>query len=282
MAATVQSHSITNIANTVTSLVITKPSGTVDGELMVAALAYNGSSNPFTPPAGWTLISDSNSASTSPKGLVTYYRIASSEGANYTWTLSSNTVGGAILRISGIQDTPIGASSASTSGSSTTSSPSPTPSGITPTQTNQLLLAFTVAYQDGASTFTSTAGYTVATDDPTWTEQYDDNFNMGVGKFSQAMAWALRSQSTATGALSFTTNVAVDRYATQLIAITRFDSQTFTETVTCTDSGTNNNIGFNLTTSDTVTTTDITVAEKTRLWVEQNKSSSTWTDQDIT
>ena len=280
MAATVQSHSITNIANSVTSLAITKPSSTVDGELMVAALVYNGSSNPFTAPAGWTLISDSNSANSVPKGLVTYYRVASSEGSSYTWTLSSNTAGGAILRISDVGGSPLGASSASTSGSSDTGTPSPTPSGLTPSQTNSLLLAFTVAYQDSAATFTSTAGYAIATDNPSWTEQYDNNFSTGLGKLSQAMAWALRSQSTATGTLSFTTNVNVQRYATQLIAITRFDAQTFTETVTCSDSGTTNNVGFNLTVSDLVTPSDTVISEKQKTWATENKSSTTWTNID--
>lgn len=67
-----------NTANA-TTLVITKPTGTVDGDIMIAFMGLLNGVGTWTPPAGWTKLSDTSSSSMA-------YKVASGEGANYTFT----------------------------------------------------------------------------------------------------------------------------------------------------------------------------------------------------
>lgn len=74
-----------------TNTTLTKPSGTVDGDLLVAChiCVLNGTLPSVTGPAGWTLVSGfpTDVSDGSFKGqLRVYYKQASSEGASYTWT----------------------------------------------------------------------------------------------------------------------------------------------------------------------------------------------------
>jgi hypothetical protein len=69
-----------------TAIVIQKPSGTVQGNLLIAAVATDGSTT-FSLPSGWTEINQGNSGSQVTLGV--WYKIAgSSEPANYTFTWS--------------------------------------------------------------------------------------------------------------------------------------------------------------------------------------------------
>lgn len=65
------------------SLACNKPTGTVDNDIMFAFIKRNDSTDPNTVPTGWTL-----AGSRVPGGANSfwlYYRVASSEGASYTW-----------------------------------------------------------------------------------------------------------------------------------------------------------------------------------------------------
>ncbi len=67
-----------------TSVIVNRPTGTVDGDVLIATAAYAGGT--LTPPAGWTLaISQVATGAT----LAIYRRVASSEPASYTWGLST-------------------------------------------------------------------------------------------------------------------------------------------------------------------------------------------------
>jgi Phage tail protein len=79
----VQSASTLN-STASTSVVVTKPTGTVNGMVMIALIAKD-NQNAITPPSGWTLIGTVN-ASGGNLQYAAYYRVASSEGANYTWS----------------------------------------------------------------------------------------------------------------------------------------------------------------------------------------------------
>ena len=73
---------------------INVPSGTANGNLMIAALAYDDTGT-FTPPAGWTEVLD---ATSNGRVITVCYRVASSEPASYTWTASrSKATAGGIL-----------------------------------------------------------------------------------------------------------------------------------------------------------------------------------------
>lgn len=74
-------------AVTGTTVTINKPTGTADGDLMIAAVFMPGpSSGTWTFPAGWTEIADQNSR----PNLAIGYKIAASEGSNYSFVCSTS------------------------------------------------------------------------------------------------------------------------------------------------------------------------------------------------
>ena len=82
---------------------VNKPSGTVDGDLLVVGLMLEGGSNTgVTPPSGWTLIRRTDNSTNS--GMATYRKVAgASEPANYAFDLSGGVAWAiGISRISGI------------------------------------------------------------------------------------------------------------------------------------------------------------------------------------
>lgn len=90
--------------SSVTSLQVTKPTGTVaDDVLIFGAILLDNASRTFTPPSGFSLII--NNSGLSAGRLVTYYKVAGgSEGANYTmsWNGIATPAIGCILAYSGV------------------------------------------------------------------------------------------------------------------------------------------------------------------------------------
>jgi hypothetical protein len=70
-----------------TSAAISKPSGVVDDDVMLAYLHVEGT-KALTPPSGWTLIDSRPAGSTFTDYL--YWKRAASEGSSYTWSWSGN------------------------------------------------------------------------------------------------------------------------------------------------------------------------------------------------
>ena len=137
-----------------------KPSGTVDGDLLVVGLMLDkGSDVSITPPSGWTLIRRTDSGSNN--GMATYYKVAgASEPADYDFGLSGGSswaIG--ISRINGFDTSdPVDVSQGDTGGSGDVDAPS-----VTTTVSNTLVLAF----------YTNKKGATYTPDGGT-SEQYDD------------------------------------------------------------------------------------------------------------
>jgi hypothetical protein len=74
--------------NLETTIVINKPTGTQQGDLMIAVISTDRSTVTWTQPSGWTEAVDQGA---SPSIMVSYRTAGASEGANYTFT-SSNSV----------------------------------------------------------------------------------------------------------------------------------------------------------------------------------------------
>lgn len=106
------------------SLTMTVPTGTANGNLMIAWLTKGGGSDTYTQPSGWTEIIDLGIANNS---FMVAYKVASaSEPADYTWTTTNtgqNKAGNIITFSNATYD-----SSASTSANQTTTAPSRTAS----------------------------------------------------------------------------------------------------------------------------------------------------------
>lgn len=91
------------------SLTINKPSGTQQGDVMVASIAIRPSTAVITA-TGWTLVRRVDNANANANSLVVYYKVAgASEPANYQWTFNTSTgSAGGIRSFSGIDtDNPI-------------------------------------------------------------------------------------------------------------------------------------------------------------------------------
>lgn len=140
------------------TVVINKPTGTVDGDVMICIINANTSSTTITPPAGWTLIRSLTTPFITANAS-TYYKVASSEGSSYTFTLSSSQRNsGIISSFSGADNSsPINVEDGQTNANATSTAPS-----ITTTVDNCMLI-YVSGYDDGASyTYTPPTGYTEA------------------------------------------------------------------------------------------------------------------------
>jgi hypothetical protein len=70
-------------ASEATTVTASLPSGTTDGDVLIAALSLYAFSTVITPPSGWTLIRTTESGTSPNFVLVTYYKIANGEPSSY-------------------------------------------------------------------------------------------------------------------------------------------------------------------------------------------------------
>ncbi len=101
-----------------TSITIARPGSTASGDVLIAMVDVRNAPT-LTPPAGWTLISDTPNGTTMHQ-LVYWKPVGESEPASYTWTLSSSQASsGAIVAYRGVDPAaPIEATAAQTAASS--------------------------------------------------------------------------------------------------------------------------------------------------------------------
>ncbi len=123
-----------------TSLVLPRPSGTVAGDVLLAAVTVRGTPN-ITPPTGsptWTLVRTDPRVPTFTQAVF-WHLAGASEPTSYTFTFdSSQTAVGTIVAYSGVDNTtPIDHSGQPTSSSATITAPS-----VTTTMPNTQLVAF--------------------------------------------------------------------------------------------------------------------------------------------
>jgi hypothetical protein len=146
-----------------TDLEASKPSGTAEGDLLLAFVCMR--ANPtITPPSGWALIEDVRNSAL----LAVYYKVAgSSEPSTYTFSVSttdSRPTALAIVRISGADTSnPINASDGVTdSGVTDLTCPSVT------TTVNDCLLIRACNVEGGDYTWSEPSGYTMRLDGTTY------------------------------------------------------------------------------------------------------------------
>lgn len=265
MAITVASSSTAYSASG-TSLVITKPTGLAVGDLMLAQIRNDDGGSGITLPSGWTSLS----STFNPFNFVyTHYKYADSgdvAASNFTWTAANSTImAGGILRITGAS--PLIGSVVLAGGQSNSATPS-IATGITPTRANSLIVQFWFYSQN---TNNSLGGYAIATSNPTWTEQYDVANEADAG---MTCAWAVRPQTTSTGAWSCTGGTGTSDYNTFLVSINEALTVSVTETVTLTESHKQN---LTATYRDSVSLTESYDNVEGRTWVNDSKPSTTWT-----
>lgn len=98
MAIAFRQKAIAGSSSGVTSVVLAVPTGTVDGDVMVAVVELSLSAQTVSTPSGWTALDSANTGPT----VATFRKVAASEPANYTFSWSgSAVVSGSIASYSG-------------------------------------------------------------------------------------------------------------------------------------------------------------------------------------
>lgn len=263
------------IYTTNNTVVVTKPTGLSVGDLMLAQWII-GYGNTRNVPTGWTEVFTSRVDNFEQTFL---YKIADSSDVNASdFSFTKNQISGAasqsvgILRISGFSySQPI--SVYDFEDTKNNSNPTYSTISITPFADSMLIIGIV-----GDTSVSVTSDYAIATDNPTWTEAWDVVDNTGTER-SIALAYANRTQNTATGAVSIT--YAGDggsiRTGCSILSIPLSKDVTISETLTLTDTAKQD---ITLNTSDTLTSTDEIETEKKKVWLNEDKHTSTWTNQD--
>lgn len=143
------------------SVTVNVPAGTVNGDVMVVGVQYGGSTQ-MTTPSGWTLINHVNNSFSTTQNLTTFYRVASSEPASYTWTMPSLVCWiTAAASYSGVNNsTPVDAQTivGVTTGTSLVAN------AVTTTMANDTIVTIFAGYNGTSTTWTPPGGQTERVD----------------------------------------------------------------------------------------------------------------------
>ncbi len=259
------------------TLTITKPTGLAVNDTMIANIVWdsNDATAP-TLPSGWTQLFHDSTATKSAGA----YKVADSgdvAASNFVFTLAGtvNASGGSIMRWSGV-----GLVQAGTMDRENSSTNAPVfTTGITPnTAGTGIIFAYHSPYTHTVST------YAIATDNPSWTEIADEQ-NVSPD-LTMSLAYAIRTEVTATGNFSCATSTTHDDHNGILYYLTAQENYTATPAVipiavTIQEpvvSGAGNTSPAVI--SATVSVQTPTVTPSDPLWSNQDKNTSTWVNQD--
>lgn len=285
--AAYQASSSANNGTGSTSIVGTKPTGTVDGDLLVASIGIYGDLDISAAASGWTLAtSDTTSSTGEPTGYM-YYKVASSEPSTWTWTLASSvraTI--TVIRIDGqASSSPLDISGAAlVTGDST-----PTYAiGDTQTQPLDIYVFSVIGRGVTGDSFPviDPSNYAMATDDPTWENEVvqatGDSAHLAMGTVT-----AVRTPFTATGNFSVTLQGTItdsvgmfaafktaDQDATGTVALVSSSPSFFADTVEVGTTGT-----AALHETDTTLFSQSGKATTLTQWINEDDVSTTWTNE---
>lgn len=136
----------------VTSISVNVPTGTADGDLLLAHFYLEDTSLAVAAPAGWQLASVNNQVGSSPDyRSALYWKRASGESGSYTWSWSGFTWAGlCVAAFSGVATTGRAWETLTATVNANQNDP-PTAAGLTTTGANRLLVGVFVSF-DGANT----------------------------------------------------------------------------------------------------------------------------------
>lgn len=198
-----RSAGLPTLNTTTTSVTITKPTGTISGDLLIACVT-NGSANaaPPTVPDGWALLV--GQGGTTWWGGIYYLAAGGSEPADYTWSGFTDSCTGVMIAVSGADtSSPFdGFTSAPNVGTATPGCP-----GITTTVADTLIVgACAEDDNNGLST------WACATDPTTLSERADFGSSGGADT-NAGIATGTKTTAGATGAFSLAISAARDSSA---------------------------------------------------------------------
>lgn len=155
-------------SNSQTSITVNKPSGTVQGDVMVAIVYWNANCGALTVPSGWISATErlqlTSATGEWSNNVFMHYKVAgASEPSSYTWT-ATNAVrsNAAISTFSGVSNsTPVNVSANSYVWSTGAPSAALSPN-LTTTVNNAMLVLGTSLDQGSGGSFTPASGMTTA------------------------------------------------------------------------------------------------------------------------
>lgn len=217
MAISIINTSVAGWGSGNTTSTVTKNTGLAVGDLIIGHVVtiIDNSGDVINTPSGWTKIGSEVKLNTSGSTYLhqaLFWKVADSgdvAAANFSFTFTSSTFfNSAIYRISGQNTTPIDNNASGTQADNANFSAS----GFTPSYANSGFIIFAANFNgDGTA-----SGYAIATDNPTWTEDYESTAGGNRGIFG---ASAIRTAATATGNFSLSGVGAGTDTVAQMIAI---------------------------------------------------------------
>lgn len=137
---------------TTTSAIGNKPSGVVNGDLLVAIIVAEAGTSVSAVPSGWT---NQHTGSAFTRGMTVCWKVAASEGSSWTWTMTSSESGSVtVLAYTNPQASPY-----DTKGAGSGSSTAPSAASITTAQANELAVWISL-YNGSTVTTTPPSGFT--------------------------------------------------------------------------------------------------------------------------
>lgn len=270
MAVTFVAQSNSGYAS-VNDVVVTKPSGLAENDLMIFHLVTNG--NNVTPAnlSGWTYVGFSAAAGSARVSYCAYKFATSGDVAasDFTWSdIDAGSVGafGGISVFRGVSQS---ATLFVQTSNRTTNTGSPSLTGITPSSRGDNLL---VQLWNAGSNVSSIASYAIATSNPSWSEAYD----VDGGNLVHSCAYAVRPQTTATGNFSCAGGDGTTDWNAWFLSFGPALSTSQSETITHTE---NYERKISIFPSEEITHTDNLLSEKSRVWTQENKNPTTWTEE---
>lgn len=256
-------------------MVITTPSGTADGDLLIAQFQTNNQAPTVTAPAGWT----TKDSDTTNANSYLFYKIAASEGASYTFSISNaggnQAVSGGIIALrNASQSSPFDQQSKNVD---TTSDTTANGTAVTPTiSPESLLLAFVCSKSSAATT----SAYAVANNNPTWTEAWDQTAtNTTSGNI--ALAYASYNFITTTGA--FTASMTASNVSTTYLCSIRPASFNLTAGLSAIGTASASVSGaYSILPPAAASVTsllDAVITQAAALWTNVSKNVVTWINQ---
>jgi len=250
--------SSTNQRTAGTSMVLNRPTGTLEGHLMVASLWHELANPTITPPSGWTLLFQTN-VSTRTANLAAYYRVAgASEPSTYTWTVpTSSECVGAILTLEN-GGTPTAVSQGNNTSTTTVTAPT-----ITVNNAGEWVL-----FIDGAM-------YGTTVTPPTnYTEVIDNRSGTASGNCHLGVSYRQYSSTGATGSITATLANADYNAGAQILIPISVPSTIITFSDTGSGADVNPSATVSLTSTDTGTGAESTPIGATTLSTDSGTSST--------
>ncbi len=255
--------------------VIPKPADLAVGDLMIAQMAFiTTTSGSVTKPTGWTELHYTFADTHAAFSAVKIAEASDVSASDFTFT-HSNAAGacfGKIAPLRGYRESTIDDVNAE-AGSGGTPGTTVTVGTVTPNAANSLIIFMAYAF----ATNTSFSAYAMATDNPSWSELYDEAADNGTTDTTLALAYATRAAATATG--DITATIAASRLWVGHVFIVE-PQITFVATDAVNASDIAPKFNLDIIKTESVNAEDALTLTKDRMWETDAKSSSTWTNPD--